>query len=55
MRATVENVEFSVRAPFPEAVGAAAELEVDLLHDHSPALEFLKDESGRTAAATGSC
>ncbi|MDQ2870601.1 MAG: EAL domain-containing protein [Acidobacteriota bacterium] len=47
LRATAENLEFSVRAPFPEAVRAAAELEVDLLRDHSPALEFLKDESGR--------
>ncbi len=47
LRATSEKLEFSVRAPFPEAVRTAAELEVDLLHDHSPALEFLKDESGR--------
>ncbi len=50
-RASSEGVDLSsetlaVRPPFPEAL-PAGDRQIDLLRDHSPALEFLKDEAGR--------
>ncbi|MEP7132702.1 MAG: EAL domain-containing protein [Acidobacteriota bacterium] len=50
-RASSEGLELSVdqlavRPPFPDAL-PAGDRQVELLRDHSPALEFLKDEAGR--------